>query len=157
MRTHLLRRRWSIVSLDFHHYHSRLSRWNERLKQSLAEKMSFFVIGVAVVAMLTASLENLNLITVRSSRAKWAAKMLQHSSHFLWHFDYCPMCISRNTQESSPSHANRLCFSLWIWMETRPLFPDYSTGHDFTRCLPKPHESGLRISPCLHLLLVSLQ
>ena len=35
---------------------------NERLKQSLAEKMSFFVIGVVVVAMLTASLENLNLI-----------------------------------------------------------------------------------------------
>ncbi len=35
---------------------------NERLKQSLAEKMSFFVIGVVVVAMLIASLVDLNLI-----------------------------------------------------------------------------------------------
>ena len=35
---------------------------NERLKQTLAEKMSFFMIGVVVVAMLIASLEDLNLI-----------------------------------------------------------------------------------------------
>lgn len=35
---------------------------NERLKQTLAEKMSFFMIGVVVIAMLIASLENLNLI-----------------------------------------------------------------------------------------------
>mgnify|MGYP005721581845 FL=1 len=35
---------------------------NERLKQSLAEKMSFFVIGVVVVAMLIASIEDLNLV-----------------------------------------------------------------------------------------------
>ena len=35
---------------------------NERLKQSLAEKMSFFVIGVVVVAMLYASVEDLHLV-----------------------------------------------------------------------------------------------
>ena len=35
---------------------------NDRLKQSLAEKMSFFVIGVVVVAMLIAGLTDLNLI-----------------------------------------------------------------------------------------------
>jgi len=35
---------------------------NERLKQTLAERMSFFMIGVVIVAMLIASLEDLNLI-----------------------------------------------------------------------------------------------
>ena len=35
---------------------------NERLKQSLAEKMSFFVIGVVVIAMLYASTDDLNLV-----------------------------------------------------------------------------------------------
>ena len=35
---------------------------NERLKQTLAEKMSFFMIGVVVVAMLIASLEDFNLV-----------------------------------------------------------------------------------------------
>ena len=35
---------------------------NERLKQTLAEKMSFFMIGVVVVAMLIASVANLNLV-----------------------------------------------------------------------------------------------
>ena len=35
---------------------------NERLKQTLAEKMSFFMIGVVIVAMLIASVANLNLI-----------------------------------------------------------------------------------------------
>ena len=35
---------------------------NERLKQSLAEKMSFFLIGGVIVAMLISSIANLNLI-----------------------------------------------------------------------------------------------
>tara|TARA_Y100000589_G_scaffold331788_1_gene387043 strand:+ start:9283 stop:13305 length:4023 start_codon:yes stop_codon:yes gene_type:complete len=35
---------------------------NERLKQTLAEKMSFFMIGVVVMAMLISSLENFNLV-----------------------------------------------------------------------------------------------
>ena len=35
---------------------------NERLKQALAEKMSFFVIGVVIIAMLIASIGELNLV-----------------------------------------------------------------------------------------------
>ena len=35
---------------------------NERLKQTLAEKMSFFMIGAVVIAMLIASIQNWNLI-----------------------------------------------------------------------------------------------
>ena len=98
---------------------------NERLKQSLAEKMSFFVIGVVVVAMLTASLEISISSLVRSSRAKWAAKMLQHSSHFPWHFgllSYVLTSLQHTRIESQPCQS-ALLSRCGHWMETRPLFP----------------------------------
>ncbi|MCH2645167.1 MAG: hypothetical protein MKZ54_07760, partial [Candidatus Poseidoniaceae archaeon] len=88
---------------------------NERLKQSLAEKMSFFVIGVVVVAMLYASVEDLHLVlgplksSVLSSEGLGAIVTLPVA---LWITVLCAYFPATH-KNRVPAMPIGLAFSLW--------------------------------------------
>ena len=88
---------------------------NERLKQSLAEKMSFFVIGVVVVAMLYASVEDLHLVlgplksSVLSSEGLGAFVTLPVA---LWITVLCAY-FPATLRNRVPAMPIGLAFSLW--------------------------------------------
>lgn len=98
---------------------------NERLKQSLAEKMSFFLIGGVIVAMLIASLEDLNLILGPFKPAEFGnsgmAEMLTLPVA-LWITVLCAYfpAVHRNRVPAMPIG---LAFSLWALNGDEAIIP----------------------------------
>jgi len=88
---------------------------NERLKQTLAEKMSFFMIGVVVVAMLIASLEDFNLVIGEFKQAEMSNQSAANILTLpvaLWITVLCAYFPATH-KNRVPAMPIGLAFSLW--------------------------------------------
>ena len=88
---------------------------NERLKQTLAEKMSFFMIGVVVVAMLIASLEDFNLVIGEFKQAEMSNQSAANILTLpvaLWITVLCAYFPATH-RNRVPAMPIGLAFSLW--------------------------------------------
>ncbi|MGB1487823.1 MAG: hypothetical protein ACPH9F_05935 [Candidatus Poseidoniaceae archaeon] len=98
---------------------------NERLKQTLAEKMSFFMIGVVVFAMLIASFEDLNLIIgplKPASLGSQGAADLMTLPVALWITVLCAYFPATH-RNRVPAMPIGLAFSLWTLNGDEAIIP----------------------------------